>query len=70
MLEAIKAHSSPAGVCVTTTLSASFVVNGILHEPRSTQQYCNGSEANGVVNNFNALGSEGQQDFLDFLRSL
>lgn len=29
-----------------------------------------GSEANAVINNFNALGGVGQQAILDFLRSL
>jgi len=32
--------------------------------------YYPGSEANAVINNFNALSSSNQQDLLNFLRSL
>jgi len=38
---------------------------------RAVQQHAsNGSEANGVINNFNNLGERSKQDLLNFLRSL
>jgi CxxC motif-containing protein (DUF1111 family) len=49
----------------------------LLHDGRSTdlidairQHASSGSEANGVINNFNRLNPEQQQDLLNFLRSL
>ncbi len=57
LLEAIQQHASPASICVDTSTLG-----------RST---CYGaSEANTVVNQFNALAPADKQSILDFLRSL
>jgi CxxC motif-containing protein (DUF1111 family) len=62
LLAAIMAHSSPGQPCTTSRTSApsTSVLN---------QNGC-GSEANQVIQAFNALNSSQQQDLLNFLRSL
>jgi hypothetical protein len=40
-----------------------------VYEPESSSNVCN-SEANAVINNYNALSSSQQQDLLNFVRSL
>ncbi|MHB8540525.1 MAG: di-heme oxidoredictase family protein [Candidatus Acidiferrales bacterium] len=69
LLQAIEAHFSPGNVCVTTQDYQQFQANGVYFQPFTQSQTC-GSEANGVVNNFNSLTADQQQDILDFLRSL
>ena len=71
LLTAIRAHSSPGNICVTTQDYQEFSTNGGLSyfQPFTQSQAC-GSEANGVINNFNGLSSSQQQDILNFLRSL
>lgn len=61
LLAAIQAHISPGNVCATTQLT--------VNEPSSQSQNC-GSEANQVIEAFNALQTSQQQDILNFLRSL
>jgi hypothetical protein len=43
---------------------------GNLQQVAASATFFCGSEANGVVNNFNALGTSQKQDILNFLRSL
>jgi len=66
---AISAHFSDPTVCFTTSSSESFRVGTTTFTPSSTTQTC-GSEANGVVTNFNGLTSAEQDDLFKFLRSL
>ncbi|HTT11261.1 MAG TPA: di-heme oxidoredictase family protein [Burkholderiaceae bacterium] len=57
LLAAIQAHAAPAALCTDTSAFG--------------QSTCYGpSEANTVINQFNALGVTDQQAILDFLRSL
>jgi len=74
--EAILAHASPAGVCYSDSMSQNFTVNFPLNNNStavfsagSSSTSC-GSEANGVIDQFNALTASQQQDLLNFLRSL
>lgn len=69
LLQAIQAHFSPASDCVSTNLSQNFKVNGMPFSPVVNTSFC-GSEANQVINNFNALTPSQQQDILNFLRAL
>jgi CxxC motif-containing protein (DUF1111 family) len=71
LLHAIEAHFSSGNVCVTIQNFAQFSINGGIsyYQPFVQSQNC-GSEANGVINNFNALSASQQQDILNFLRSL
>jgi CxxC motif-containing protein (DUF1111 family) len=69
LLQAIQAHFSPGNVCVTTADFQRFRANGKTFEPFSESQVC-GSEANGVIRNFNSLNANQKQDLLNFLRSL
>jgi CxxC motif-containing protein (DUF1111 family) len=71
LLSAIRAHFSSGNLCVTTQDFQQFTTNGGVSyfQPFSQSQSC-GSEANGVINNFNALSASQQQDILNFLRSL
>jgi CxxC motif-containing protein (DUF1111 family) len=71
LLTAIQAHFSSGNICVTTQNFQQFTTNGGVSyfQPFTNTQVC-GSEANGVINNFNALSSSQQQDILNFLRSL
>jgi CxxC motif-containing protein (DUF1111 family) len=74
--QAILAHSSSSSVCYTTAATQAFTVgfplNGnasIRFTPQSSTLSC-GSEANGVIDRFNSLTVQQQQDLLNFLRSL
>ena len=71
LLTAIQAHASPTTDCVTTQDFQQFDINnsGFFFQPFAQSQTC-GSEANGVISNFNALSSSQKQDILNFLRSL
>ncbi|HTC94956.1 MAG TPA: di-heme oxidoredictase family protein [Terriglobales bacterium] len=69
LLQAIQAHFSPGNVCVTAADLQQFTANGKSVQPFSISQVC-GSEANGVIRNFNSLSPSQQQDLLNFLRSL
>ena len=69
LLAAIKAHSSPLRYCVTSATLQTFRVAGDFFAPLAPSASC-GSEANSVINNFNALSASNQQDILNFLRSL
>jgi CxxC motif-containing protein (DUF1111 family) len=69
LMQAIAAHSSSTSVCSIMATSQIFTANNVGFLPVGFLQFC-GSEADGVVNNFNALSSPLKQDLLDFLRSL
>ncbi|MBZ5618175.1 MAG: hypothetical protein LAQ69_05470 [Acidobacteriia bacterium] len=76
LLVAIQAHFSPGNVCATTQDFQQFSIISIINpgvqsffNPFSVSRNC-GSEANGVINNFNALSPSQKQDILNFLRSL
>lgn len=69
LLQAIEAHFSPGNVCVTTLDYQQFNANDTYFQPYTQTQNC-GSEANSVIQNFNALTPQQKQDILDFLRSL
>ena len=69
LLQAIRAHVSPGGNCVVAESLQQFQVNGFFFQPFSQGFVC-GSEANGVIANFNALSTSNTQDILNFLRSL
>ena len=69
LLAAIRAHASPAAVCDSNSNAEAFRANGLEFLPAVQSQSC-GSEANGVVANFNRLSPQDQQAILDFLRSL
>src|SRR5581483_4652466 len=71
LLQAIQAHFSSGNICVTTQNFQQFTTNGgnSYFQPYTNTQVC-GSEANGVINNFNSLSSSQKQDLLNFLRSL
>ncbi|HEX5227374.1 MAG TPA: di-heme oxidoredictase family protein [Bryobacteraceae bacterium] len=73
--QAILAHSSPASSCFTGAASESFFITApvtgaaIFFSPATSGVSC-GSDANGVVQQFNQLTVPDQQDLLNFLRSL
>jgi len=69
LLKAIEAHTSPGSDCVSSQNSLQFKANSDLFHPFS-QSYTCGSEANEVIENFNALKTSEKQDILNFLRSL
>jgi mono/diheme cytochrome c family protein/cytochrome c551/c552 len=71
LLQAIQAHASSGNICVVTQDFQQFSINnGVSYfQPFSQSQTC-GSEANGVISNFNSLSSSQKQDLLNFLRSL
>jgi hypothetical protein len=69
LLSAIEAHASPLRDCVSVISLETFEVAGDFFAPLSPTVFC-GSEANAVINNFNALSASNQQDVLNFLRSL
>jgi len=68
LLQAIEAHFTRDDCAITQNFQQ-FKANGEFFQPFSQTQNC-GSEANGVINNFNNLSSSQQQDILNFLRSL
>jgi CxxC motif-containing protein (DUF1111 family) len=76
ILTAIEDHFSNPNDCVETEtvqqFEIVFQVQGVeaIYNPNPTiDEFC-GSEANGVINNFNNLSSTQQQEILDFVRSL
>jgi CxxC motif-containing protein (DUF1111 family) len=69
LFQAIQAHSSSGNTCLTSQTYQQFNANGVWFQPFTQTQIC-ASEANAVVTRFNALPAAGQQDVLNFLRSL
>ncbi|MGH9823501.1 MAG: di-heme oxidoredictase family protein [Blastocatellia bacterium] len=78
LLQAILMHASNNDDCTQTSFADAeqfeivFRVQGVeaTYKPKDvTDQFC-GSEANGVIENFNRLSSSQKQDILNFLRSL
>jgi CxxC motif-containing protein (DUF1111 family) len=71
LLQAIESHSSPNGNCVVTQSFEQFVTEpGNNVDQPFSQSFTCGSEANQVIQAFNALSDSQQQDILNFLRSL
>jgi len=71
-MQAIQSHYfSTNQYCEQVSNAQLFYVltTNSVYEPEFQSNSCN-SEANGVINNFNALSSSQQQDLLNFLRSL
>jgi len=70
LLQAIQAHQSNDFECASTADAETFVQRpGIFQAAASATFFC-GSEANGVITNFNNLNASHKQDILNFLRSL
>ena len=69
LMQAIQAHFSPGNVCAVAQDYQEFQANGKYFQPFVLTREC-GSEANKVINNFNALSPTQKQDLLNFLRSL
>jgi CxxC motif-containing protein (DUF1111 family) len=76
LLTAIEDHASNPNDCVDTQTTEQFEIvfqvqgQEVRYRPHaSVDQFC-GSEANRVINNFNRLSESGQQEILNFLRSL
>lgn len=72
LVQAIKAHFFSSGTYCEQASSAQLfyvLTTNSVYEPQSSSTVCN-SEANAVINNYNALSSSQQQDLLNFLRSL
>jgi len=69
LVKAIQAHSSQPFDCVISQDFLRFTSGGELFQP-SSQGFTCGSEANQVINQFNALSTLQKQDLLNFLRSL
>ena len=71
LMRAIQFHSDDGGQCTTIQNVVSFTddTNGSIYQANMNSQFC-GSEANGVVANFNGLSPSQKQDVLNFLRSL
>jgi len=71
LLQAIQAHSSDPNHCAATADAETAVLEpGNIRIAAAAATFFCGSEANGVINNFNALNSQSKQDLLNFLRSL
>jgi CxxC motif-containing protein (DUF1111 family) len=71
LLQAIQAHASQNDDCTISASASQFEIEGVetIYTPFSSSKTC-GSEANGVIGNFNGLAGSQQQDILNFLRSL
>jgi CxxC motif-containing protein (DUF1111 family) len=70
LAQAIQAHQSDNSDCTTTADAETFIQqSGIFQTAASATFFC-GSEANGVIANFNKLSPSQKQDILNFLRSL
>ena len=71
LLQAIEAHASSPHFCAAAASAQVFTVltNNSFFEPETLTTFC-GSEANTVINSFNVLSPQQQQDILNFLRSL
>ena len=71
LLQAIQAHSSDPNDCAATADAETFELEpGNIQITAASATFFCGSEANGVINNFNALTVSQKQDLLNFLRSL
>ena len=70
LLQAIMAHQSDVGDCVTTADAETFVQESSGFKAAASGTFFCGSEANGVIDNFNRLTASQKQDILNFLRSL
>ena len=71
LLEAIRAHDSDDHDCATTLVAETFVSDpGNRFVAAAAATFSCGSEANKVVDRFNALSTGQKQDILNFLRSL
>ena len=69
LLQAIQAHASSPFDCVISASTDIFQPNLKVFAPSTASTFC-GSEADKVINNFNALSVAQKQDILNFLRSL
>jgi CxxC motif-containing protein (DUF1111 family) len=71
LVQAIEDHVGSTQYCAQTATAELYYVltTNSVFEPETSTAFC-GSEANGVINNFNTLNSSQQQDLLNFLRSL
>jgi len=69
LLQAIQAHSSPGSDCVSSQSMLRFEAGATSLQSFAQGSAC-GSEANAVLENFDALSRSQQQDILNFLRSL
>jgi CxxC motif-containing protein (DUF1111 family) len=71
LVQAVKDHSGSTQYCVQNSQAQLFYVltTNSVFEPETYTAFC-GSEANAVINSYNALTSSQQQDLLNFLRSL
>ncbi len=69
LMQAITDHASSTSSCSITATSQIFTADSLAFLPVTFLQFC-GSEADAVVNNFNALSTSQKQDLLNFLRSL
>jgi CxxC motif-containing protein (DUF1111 family) len=69
LLQAIQAHASSRFDCVIDQSFQRFEAAGDFFQPTQASFTC-GSEANKVIDNFNALSKPQKQDILNFLRSL
>ena len=70
LLQAIQAHQSDGGDCATTADGETFVQESVGFQAAASATFFCGSEANGVIGNFNNLSTSQKQDILNFLRSL
>jgi CxxC motif-containing protein (DUF1111 family) len=70
LLQAILAHQGDGGGCATTGDAETFFQQGVGFQSAAAATFSCGSEANGVIRNFNALSPSQKQDILNFLRSL
>lgn len=72
LVQVIKAHYyATNSYCTQVSTAQLFYVltTNSVYEPELSSNVCN-SEANAVINNYNALSTSQQQDLLNFLRSL
>jgi CxxC motif-containing protein (DUF1111 family) len=69
LVQAIEAHASPGSSCVVSQSSDQFNANSETFQGSSQTRTC-GSEANGVIQRYNALRNSDKQDLVNFLRSL
>jgi hypothetical protein len=71
LMAAIQAHFSDSSGCAATADAETFELEpGNIQVVAASATFFCGSEANGVVKNFNALSTTQKQDVLNFLRSL
>ena len=71
LLQAIAAHSGNSKDCAATASAETFAMEpGSRQVTAASATFFCGSEANKVIDNFNALNATQKQDLLNFLRSL